>query len=112
MLDLGCVCCWDTDVAAKFLLLVELTCIFRDVAREVPLDMEGGGGLFFLEGRDNTPLDSEVLDDCFDGLAAVANIVVLELFDVRRIDGFTDNFSDDDGIDCFLLPKLLARKVV
>jgi hypothetical protein len=48
---------------AKFLLLVELTCIFRDVAHAVSLDMEGEGGLLFLEGCDDAPLILEVLDD-------------------------------------------------
>ena len=54
--------------------------------------MEGGGGQFFLEGCDDTPLVTDMLDNCFDGLAAVANVVILELFNVRWIDGFTDNF--------------------
>ena len=40
----------DTDVAAKFLLLVELMSKLGDVACEVPLDMKGLGGLLFFQG--------------------------------------------------------------
>ena len=65
--------------------LVELLCVFRDVACEVPREVEGFGGLLFFEGCDDAPLVPEMFDDCLDGLAAVANAVVFELFDVRGV---------------------------
>ena len=42
----------DTNVPAKILLLVEFAGKLRDVAREVPLDVKGLGGLLFFEGCD------------------------------------------------------------
>ena len=53
-----------------------------------------------------------MLDDRLDRLPAVAHVVVLKLFDVRRIDGLAYNFVDNECVDGFLLPKLLAREVV
>ena len=49
---------------------------------------------------------------CLDCLAAVAHIVVFEFLNVHGIDGFSHDFVDDERIDGFLLPKLLAREVV
>jgi hypothetical protein len=48
VLDLRGVGGRDTDVAAKLLLFVELAGKLRDVAREVPLDVKGFGGLLFF----------------------------------------------------------------
>jgi len=47
VLDLRGVGGRDTNVSAKLLLLVELAGKLRDVAREVPLDVKGLGGLLF-----------------------------------------------------------------
>ena len=112
MLDLRGIRGRDTDVPTELLLLVEFTCKLRDMTREVPLDVEGLGGLFFLEGRDDAPLGAEMLDDRLDRLSAVAYVVVFKFLDVRGIDGLTHDFVDDDRVDGFLFPKLLAREVV
>ena len=48
MLDLRGIRGRDTDVPTELLLLLELTGKLRDVAREVPLNMKGLGGLLFL----------------------------------------------------------------
>ncbi len=112
VLDLRGVGGRDTDVSAKLLLLVELAGELRDVAREVPLYVKGFGGLLLFERRDDAPFVAEMLDDRFDRLAAVAHVVVFELFDVRGIDGLAHDLVDDECVDGFLLPKLLACEVV
>ena len=53
-----------------------------------------------------------MLDDRFDRLPAVAHVVIFEFLDIRGIDGLTYDFVDDERVDGFLLPKLLAREVV
>jgi hypothetical protein len=93
-------------------LFVELTGKLREVAREVPLDVKGLGGLLFLEGCDNAPLISEMLDNCLDCLATVTHVVFFEFLDVCGIDGLAYSFVNDECVDGFLLPKLLASEVV
>jgi hypothetical protein len=53
-----------------------------------------------------------MLDNCLDCLATVANVIIFELLDICGIDGFTHDFVDNERIDGFLLPKLLACEVV
>ena len=102
----------DTDVTAKFLLLVELAGKLGDVARHVPLYVKSLGGLLLFEGCDDAPLVAQMLDDRLDRLATVAHVVVFELFNVRGIDGLVYDFVDDECIDGFLLSECLAREVV
>ena len=53
-----------------------------------------------------------MLKDSLDGLGPVADVVVVEFFDVRGINCFTYDLVDDDGVDTLLLPELLAFEIV
>jgi hypothetical protein len=46
----------NSNVPAQFLLLVDATCKFGEVGREVPLDAEDCGSLFAFKCCDNAPL--------------------------------------------------------
>ncbi len=50
--------------------------------------------------------------DCFDGLSSVADVVIVEFFDVCGINCFAYDLVDDDGVDTLLLPELLAFEIV
>ena len=51
-------------------------------------------------------------EDGLDGLGVVAHVVVFQFFYVGCIDDFANDVIDDDGIDGFLQPELLACQVV
>jgi hypothetical protein len=53
----------NSNVSAQLLLLVEVPHELGDVGREVPLDVEGGGGLLAFQCRDNAPLATQVHDE-------------------------------------------------
>ena len=53
-----------------------------------------------------------MLEDCLDGLSSVADVVVVEFFDVRGIDCFAYDLVDNDGVDALLFPELLAFEIV
>ena len=53
-----------------------------------------------------------MLEDRLDGLGSVADVVVVEFFDIRGIDGFMYYLVNDDGVNTLLFPVLLAFKVV
>ena len=51
-------------------------------------------------------------EDGRDGLGVVAHVVVFQFFYVGCVDDFANDAIDDDGIDGFLQPELLACQVV
>ncbi len=51
-------------------------------------------------------------DDCFDGLGAVPNVVVVEFVNIGGFNGFAENFIHNNSINGLLLPKLLALQIV
>ena len=53
-----------------------------------------------------------MLKDSLDGLGSVADVVVVEFFDVCGINCFAYDLVDDDGVDTLLLPELLALEIV
>ena len=84
---------------AELLLLVEFASKLCDVGREIPLDMERGRCLLLFQSGHNTPFSAQMLEDPLYGLGSVANVVVVEFFDVRGIDGFAYYLVNDDDID-------------
>ena len=103
---------WHADVPAKFLLFVELARVFCDVRRAVPFDLELFGGLLLFQRRDGAPCCFEVREDGFDRLVRVADVVLLQFFDVWCIDDFGDDAVDDDAVDRFLRPKVRFVAIV
>lgn len=112
VLDLGGIGSRYTNVVLDFLLLVKLASKFRDVGGEVPLDMECSSSLFLLEHGNDAPFGMKMSKDGLDGLGTVANVIVIEFFDVHCVDSFVDNFVKNYGINALLFPDFLSLKVV
>ncbi len=103
---------WHADVPAKFLVFIELACIFCYVRCAVPFDLELFGGLFLFKRRYGAPCCFEVREDGFYRLIRVSDVVLLQFLDVRCVDDLRDDAVDDDTVDRFLRPKLCFVAIV
>ena len=94
------------------LLSIELASVGGDVGNELPFNTEIRECCFSFEGGDDAPFVAEVFEDSLDGLISVADVVVLQPFDVGWVDDVLCQAVDGDSVDGLLFPVILLLDFV
>ncbi len=88
----------DVDCLAFFLLLGELPAKCDDVDHVgYPCMIEGFGGISVFPCHDLAPVGSEMVENTFDGVVGIPEVLFVEFFNILFFDAVNDAFDTNVG---------------